>query len=159
MQDILLQALNTVNVNELTSYVRLLARSNREQNGCLTAASVYDFGYAKSGKMTAHRLSWTVNNGLIPKGMFVCHACDNPACHEISHLFLGTPKDNARDKAAKGRSIKGSAHHNTTLTEEIVRQIKTELHTPTGQLARKYNTSREVIESIRHERTWKHVTD
>lgn len=71
--------------------------------GCTT-----DRGYGQrkvGGKMQyVHRLEWEKHHGPIPRGMRVCHTCDNPPCHEITHLFLGTAKDNSQDMVRKGRS-------------------------------------------------------
>ena len=96
---------------------RLAFRSQRLSNGCLEwTGTVSKRGYGQTKWnykfYSVHRLAWTLANGRIPNGMFVCHHCDNPRCFEISHLFLGNSSDNRQDCIRKNRAnlIRGSSH-------------------------------------------------
>ena len=74
-------------------------------------------GGGRSGRnYAAHRVSWEFENGPIPNGSWVLHACDNHPCIRPSHLFLGTPADNSRDMVEKGRSFRPVGNRNGTKT-------------------------------------------
>lgn len=60
-----------------------------------------------------HRALYMINNNIeLTRFQFVCHKCDNPACIDMRHMFLGSPRDNSLDMVAKGRktSTKGKPH-------------------------------------------------
>lgn len=72
----------------------------------------------------AHRLSWQLFNGPIPNGLCVLHTCDVPRCVNPDHLFLGTIRDNNRDRFKKGRCAKGNTSGRSRFTPLEVIQIR-----------------------------------
>ena len=91
-----------------------------------------------NGRRTkAARVSYELHFGPIPPGegyhgTCVCHRCDNPACVNPEHLFLGSQQANVDDRDAKGRQSRGLEHQrprqgqkhpHAKLTDEKVRAI------------------------------------
>jgi hypothetical protein len=114
-----------------------------------------------------HRLMWELHNGPIPSGMLVCHKCDNPACCNPDHLFLGTNADNVADRDAKGRGngglrkgdctwARGEKNPKAKLTQRQVDDIRTsEPSRTTCSLAAQYGVSTSAILRIRNGVGWR----
>lgn len=115
----------------------------------------------------AHRVSWTIHKGHIPKGLIVMHACDNPRCVNPDHLSVGTKSDNTQDMLKKGRGYApfrdksrwGEAHHNSKLTEKEVREIrrKYEKGAALRALGREYGIDGKQVSNIVKRLQWRHV--
>lgn len=81
------------------------------KTGCWIWKGKTTNGYGTFQNIQAHRASWMLYRGVIPKGRNVCHNCpegDNPICVNPDHLFTGTQKDNIQDCLRKGRFNHGS---------------------------------------------------
>jgi hypothetical protein len=98
-------------------------------------SSLYPNGYGQvwfeGRKQLAHRVVYELVIGPIPEGegphgTCVCHRCDNRKCVNPKHLFLGSQKENVRDRDEKGRAarLKGEAHGRAKLTADQVREIR-----------------------------------
>ena len=121
-------------------------------------------GYGEFDSWRAPRFSWTLANGQIPEGLYVCHHCDNPSCVNPKHLFLGTPLDNSRDGLTKGLSAKlsqkGEKNPSAKLTANQVREIRFIYQggdISCGKLAPMFGVDRITIYEIVTRKNWKEV--
>lgn len=106
---------------------RLKNKSKATENGChLYTGSLLKTGYGQfwlDGKnVLAHRASYELNNGPIPKGLNICHSCDVRHCINPRHLFLGTQSDNIKDCYNKRRHP--NCGRPTELTDENAKTYK-----------------------------------
>jgi hypothetical protein len=117
------------------------------------------YGLAWDGKKmkVAHRLSYEIHRGPIKNGMIACHVCDNPACINPDHLFLGSQAENIADMITKGRLVSGSDRYNSKLTEADVRAILGAKGITQQRLADQYGVNRSLISNIRCGRAWKQL--
>lgn len=94
----------------------------------------------------AHRYAYERAHGRADG--LVCHHCDNPSCVEISHLFLGAPRDNSADMVRKGRSLTGGANPNASLTDAQAERIRGSDERPSA-LAQAHGVSLSSIYKVR----------
>lgn len=116
----------------------------------------------------AHRLTWELTYGAISPLLgapWVLHRCDNRACVNPSHLFLGTPQTNNADRWLKGGyagQSKGEDNYRHKLTNEQVLEIRATC-TPGKRpfryidLARKFNVSNGTVRLAYLRVNWKHI--
>lgn len=121
----------------------------------------------------AHRVSWELHRGIIPNGLFVCHACDVRHCVNPEHLWLGTARDNIRDASRKGRLCHGDTHHShiqpkvrgeangrAKLTDHHVRIIRQQYATGKFRqvdLSVEHGVSQILISLIVRRKAWRHI--
>lgn len=121
------------------------------------------YGVVRDGKrsLRAHRRALELHLGIeIDRRLDVCHRCDNRACVNPDHLFIGTRADNMADCAAKGRivlpGLSGTDLPQSKLNESLVQFIRGS-DLSSRALARELGVDRRSISLVRQRITWKHV--
>lgn len=110
--------------------------------------------------LKAHRFAYEIFKNTSLGQMHVCHTCDNKACVNPDHLFLGTALDNMRDMISKGRKkpAKGTAHGGVKLSEHQVLFIReNHIAFTHQQLADNFGVSRSTIGLIIKRKIWTHI--
>lgn len=117
----------------------------------------------KKRNIAAHIYSYRISKGEVPKGLCVCHECDNRLCVNPDHLWLGTLQDNIADREAKGRGnpgiVLGESNGSAKLTTDQVKQIKNllEYGATYAELGRRFGVSAPIISRIHKGTLWGHV--
>ena len=130
-------------------------------SGCFIWTAFLRHGYGTINdtySKYAHRVSWELYRGVIPDGHHVLHRCDNTACVNPDHLFLGTHRDNMTDMHKKGRAslrrgdASGSAKITTVQAQEILNSSDRNY-----LLAERFGLDPCTISAIKAGRIWKHL--
>lgn len=104
-------------------------------------------------KELSHRFAYKLYKGEFDQSLFVCHKCDNRACVNPDHLFIGTHSDNMKDMVSKNRHV-GCVKLNE-LQVRIIRKSISNL--PKRYLASVFKISISNINNIAYKRIWKNV--
>jgi hypothetical protein len=102
----------------------------KTENGCVPwIGNITQNGYGqvkiKQQPYYAHRIAYWIKFQVDPKELLVCHTCNNPACVNTDHMYLGTNSDNMLQKFREGRaSNKGEKHSQAKLNELLVHKIR-----------------------------------
>lgn len=108
----------------------------------------------------AHRVSYVLHKGSIPEGLYVLHRCDNMACVNPAHLFLGTQSDNIRDAKQKGRLPRGENHPDCSVSEITVKAIRADYasgNRSKRKLSEKYGVNVRNVVNIIYRKSWTHI--
>ncbi len=154
---------------------RLLKYRRVDENGCwIWIGEKNKCGYGricigrneKGGllRKRTHRISYEIFKDEIPKGMLVCHKCDNPPCFNPDHLFIGTHLDNVRDCIKKGRSNtcfkNGVRNPAYKMNPDSVIKLRFDLKNSglsTRKLAKLYGISQPLVSMIGNRKIWADV--
>lgn len=135
---------------------------NKTESCWLWTASKDRDGYGHFARnKRAHRISYILIKGKIPKGLWVLHKCDNPPCVNPDHLYLGTIKENTKDKNERGRynPSYGEKSHFAKLTTKQVLEIR-KLRASgksLGEIAKIYKIGKMQVSRIYRKLRWSHI--
>lgn len=119
----------------------------------------------------AHRLTWELVNGECPRGLYILHSCDAPACCDPAHLSPGTQALNIKQASERGRLLtgaehaarrrmpRGERHYKATISDADVSQmraLKVAGHR-NCDLARQFKITRAAADAILARKSWRHI--
>lgn len=134
------------------------------------------FGVARVGRtVISHRIAYFLGYSADPAPLYVLHHCDNAACCNPRHLWLGDAGDNMRDCCSKGRknwkpdnprylhperSVHGERQNLAKLKEADIVSIRALYASGSHRqidLATMFGVRQCTIGKVINRNTWKHI--
>lgn len=146
----------------LTRFMRHVQKGN----GCwLWTASKMNSGYGQFGMngtmRQAHRVSYELHHGQVPKGMLVLHSCDNKQCVNPSHLRAGTKSENLKEAYERNRrarpnfSGENNPRASITVADALhMRQLRLDGMSVTA-IAKQFGVKRSLASDVVNGRSWR----
>ena len=100
---------------------RIAARIETYQGHWLWTGMMHSGGYGKLDGKLAHRVSWELEHGAVPDGLYIDHVCRERRCVNPAHLRLVTPRENSLENSTSSPAAnawKGRCKHGHAFNED-----------------------------------------
>jgi hypothetical protein len=157
-----------IDLNSQHRFWKYVERSNGcwLWTGCLNDSGYGIFRFEGRNYRATHISLW-IYNRPVPQGLCALHKCDNPACVNPDHLYIGDKGQNIQDSYNRGRrpridvgdQNRGSRNGMSKLTETDVIKIKQRIQAgeTNKDIAAEFGVNSSTISEIKSGRTWKEV--
>lgn len=139
--------------NALSDTDRFMALVEKDGDCWMWTGTITNAGYGRfwlRGKnVSAHRASIVLFGEGIELGQCALHKCDTRKCVNPDHLYVGTHKENMRDRQVRGRAGK-------KLTGEVAKAIRLDGRSY-RKIAADYGIGSTTVQSIKEGKIWKYV--
>lgn len=136
-----------------------VAKMRLDHNAYFRVEMTDDSGRSKA--RFVHRMILLAFVGSCPAGKEGCHNDGNPLNNAASNLRYGTKKENGEDRVRHGRTVRGSRHWKSRLSEDDIEKIQAMLKSKRlvqKDIAKQFGVSQSIIGNIATGKAWGWMT-